>query len=234
MLFRSEGTEEESAEDTEEDIEEDTEEEIEDDTITEIMLKIELIQEDIEKLGEDIDTIPKKMDDKYTMLIGASKIILEKINAAINQINNLEKSKKEAIKEVNSYESYLDGKKSDLDVEAYTSIVEDFNETKEYIQQIDSTDGDISMVGQVLAMRGQLECNKQILEQLITLGSPIDIGYTGNVNEGLEIANTTKEAFADYKISNLKFSYDTFEISENSHKDIFSSFHSLISDGILG
>ncbi|MDO5291184.1 MAG: DUF5702 domain-containing protein [bacterium] len=158
--------------------------------------------------------------------------VLTHTRQAIKEIDNVYAAKQESMSSIKDFESVLNNSKDKVGKDTYKGLQDDFNDTKDYVDQLDEDGYDNSVVGNALNMKSALDTNSKILESTVTIS---DQAKSLSVNKVEDVKNLVEQLISQYdaySIKSLHFDYSTLTVQENSESPL-TAFKSLVDGGLL-
>lgn len=198
--------------------------------LSEVESAITNIVDQIDKEEDDRNTYIRNCNEIKDKVVKACSSTVDMIDQSLVTINKIDKKRVDLTKTVEGYEEVLIENSESIGEETYKEFQDDLAEMKSYIG-IQEENEDLSAACAV-EMRGQLQVNKSILEQIST-------SSVGNINEDIPQLMTWKSIFesqkshlVNYTVANLQFDYKSLVIQEDV-KSPADSMTELLENGIL-
>lgn len=193
--------------------------------------KVERIYKKLDKLWEEMEEPMEQIDDGKQRLVSQSRAIRNKIQQVLPMIERLSEKQEMLSGRLSEYQGQLKASEGKIVDSAYQGLLEDSQEKEKYLKKQGSKEKELSFVSRIVAMKGILEKNFQILEEFDALDQSFNFEEEEDVRRYQEIIHTIRSRLLEYDIADLSFDYSTLSMQEQPNP--LEALSELIDGGVM-
>lgn len=167
-----------------------------------------------------------QINDKYRDLKTLVNDTLEATKNALECMESINKSKREASKYVDSFIDYVNNAKDSLEQSFLDELLKSSDDMKAYTEDSSTK---LNIIYNMSLMQETLEKNEDVLQRMKSHN--VSEFNVGNINSWRSELQNLQSMFSKYTHEGLVIDYSSFKLETQSNK-VLSSFKSLINSGI--